>query len=100
MMKHLVLLAALVTTAGAGAAFAQAQGAAGAGGHTAPKAQPPMAAPATVPTGDLALGSVNINRAVRADGKPLPAGTYQVRLTSQTAAPEAIGQSPTDVRCV
>jgi len=97
MMKQLVFVAALVTLFGAGVAYAQEPAG---GGHTAPKTQPPMAAPATVPTGDLALGSVNIGRAVRADGKPLPAGTYQVRLTSQTAAPEAIGTTPAAARWV
>ena len=96
MMKQLVIVTALATALGAGAAFAQAPAG---GGHTAPKAQPPMAAP-TAPTGDLALGSVNIGRAVTADGKPLPAGTYQVRLTSQAAAPEAVGQTPSAARWV
>lgn len=40
------------------------------------------------------LGSVSIPRAVRADGKPLPAGTYQVRLTPEEARPAAAGQTP------
>lgn len=40
-----------------------------------------------VPAGETALGSVTIPRAVMADGKPLARGTYQVRLTSQTAPP-------------
>lgn len=40
------------------------------------------------------LGSVSIPRAVRADGKPLPAGTYQVRLTTEEARPAAAGQTP------
>ena len=53
-----------------------------------------------MPTGDLALGSVNLGRAVKADGKPLPAGTYQVRLTSQPATPEAMGQTPSAERWV
>jgi hypothetical protein len=34
---------------------------------------------------------VRLPRGVTADGKPLPAGTYQFRLTSQQAAPEAVG---------
>ena len=99
MMKHLVLVTALAAALGAGAASAQAPAPAAGGGHTAPKAQPAMASP-TAPTGDLALGSVNIARAVTADGKPLPAGTYQVRLTSQAAAPEALGQTPSAARWV
>ena len=44
-----------------------------------------------VPTGETALGSVRITRNVMADGKPLKAGTYQVRLTSQDAQPPAVG---------
>jgi hypothetical protein len=40
------------------------------------------------------LGSVRIPRAVKADGKPLPAGTYQVRVTTQEAQPVAPGQTP------
>ena len=39
------------------------------------------------------LGSVRIPRAVKADGKPLAAGTYQVRVTD-AAAPPAPGQTP------
>ena len=39
-----------------------------------------------------ALGSVTLKRSVMADGKPLPAGTYVVRLTADEAKP-AIGQS-------
>ena len=45
------------------------------------------------PTGDLALGSVHLPRGVTADGKPLPAGTYTVKLTAQQATPEAVGTS-------
>jgi len=44
--------------------------------------------------GQVNLGSVTIPRAVRADGKPLPAGTYQVRLTAEEARPAAAGQTP------
>jgi hypothetical protein len=43
-------------------------------------------------SGKETLGSVKISRAVMADGKPLAAGTYTVRLTGET--PQAvIGQS-------
>jgi hypothetical protein len=31
---------------------------------------------------------------VTADGKPLAAGTYQLRMTSQQATPPAVGQTP------
>lgn len=44
-----------------------------------------------VPTTETALGSVRIPRSVKADGKDLKAGTYQVRLTAQDAAPPAAG---------
>src|SRR5262245_37310499 len=97
MTKQLVLIAALMTALGASAAYGQGAGDAG---HTAPKAQPSTAPATTVPTGDLALGSVSLGRAVKADGQPLPAGTYQVRLTSQTAAPEAKGTTPSAARWV
>ena len=45
-------------------------------------------------TAQANLGSVRIPRAVRADGKPLPAGTYQVRITPEEARPVAAGQTP------
>ena len=44
-----------------------------------------------VPTTETALGSVRIPRAVKADGKDLRAGTYQVRLTAQEASPAVPG---------
>ena len=62
-------------------------------GHTAPKQQPNTAPVPSVPTGDLALGTVSLRKAVKADGKALPAGTYQVRLTAQQATPDAKGQT-------
>jgi len=37
------------------------------------------------PAAQMNLGAVRIPRAVRADGKALPAGTYQVRLTPEEA---------------
>jgi hypothetical protein len=60
--------------------------------RTALAAQTP-AAGATVPTGEVALGTVTIGRSVTADGKPLPSGTYQLRLTAQQASPPAAGQT-------
>ena len=101
-MKRLVLVGALVGAMAAGPALAAAQGTtpkpAGAsaqagGGHTAPKAQPPTEASPAAPEGQVALGSVTFAKAVKADGKPLAAGTYQVRLTADTAGPEAKGQT-------
>src|SRR6267142_1369051 len=109
-MKRSILISALVGALGASVAFAQAPApkaekqapkARGGGsadqsaGHTAPKPQPPVEPPPAAPEGQMALGTVNIPKSVKADGKPLPAGTYMVRLTPQTAAPDARGQTPT-----
>jgi hypothetical protein len=49
---------------------------------------------AGVPAGEAVLGTIHLGRRVLADGKPLPAGTYRVRLTAQTAQPTARGASP------
>lgn len=59
--------------------------------HATPKQQPTVAEAPSAPPGEIALGSVRIPRAVMADGKPLPAGQYQIRLTAQQAKPEAVG---------
>ena len=40
------------------------------------------------------LGAVRIPRDVKGDGKALPAGTYQVRVTETPATPPAAGQTP------
>lgn len=61
------------------------------GTHTAPKEQPTTAEAASVSDDALALGIVRIPKEVKADGKALPAGTYQVRLTPDTAKPDATG---------
>ena len=68
--------------------------------HQTPNQQPDTAAEATAPTGDLALGRVRLPRAVTADGKPLPAGAYDVKLTSQEAKPQAVGTTETLERWV
>jgi hypothetical protein len=52
--------------------------------QTAPQGQ--------VPAGEATLGSVRLPRSVMADGKPLKAGTYQVRLTTEAATPAVPGQ--------
>lgn len=44
-----------------------------------------------VPGGETSLGSVNLPRAVMANGQRLAAGTYQVRLTAETAQPTVAG---------
>src|SRR5262245_19542591 len=94
-MKRLILVGALIGALGAGA-YAQGTGARGAqqsGGHTAPKTQPPTEAAGAAPEGQLQLGTVTLPKGVKADGKPLPAGTYTVRLTADTASQEAKGQT-------
>src|SRR5262245_33990538 len=45
------------------------------------------------------LGSVTLSRKVLADGQPLAAGTYQVRLSSDQVKP-VVGQSPDAERYV
>jgi hypothetical protein len=45
------------------------------------------------------LGSVTISKKVMADGKPLPTGTYQLRLTDDMPKP-GVGQSPDAERYV
>ena len=82
MKKQWVLIGVLAAGLGSGEMLAQ---------HQAPKQQPLTAEAPGVPTGEVALGSVRIPRAVTADGKPLAAGQYQVRLTAQQAKPEAVG---------
>ena len=95
-MKRMVLVGALVGAFAASAAFAQTKDTKAMGqgqGHTAPKPQPATGPAVTAPDGQMALGSVHIPKSVKADGKPLAAGTYQVRLTPQTATPDAKGQT-------
>ncbi len=74
-----VAAAAMVALAGAPLA-AQSQ---------APNAQPATAAAdeAALPAGATALGTVRLSRAVKANGVALSAGTYEVRLTAENAAP-------------
>ena len=84
MRKHWVVVGILAGTLLAGDALAQ---------HKAPNQQPTTAEAPQVPTGEVPLGSVRIRRSVTADGKPLPAGTYTVRVTAQEAKPEAVGTS-------
>lgn len=55
----------------------------------AAQAQTPQA---EVPAGDQTLGTVSLPRNVMADGKPLAAGSYQIRLTGQSAQPTVAGQ--------
>jgi hypothetical protein len=50
-------------------------------------------------SGGRTLGSVRVSRAVTADGKPLAAGTYEVRLTDEEPAAVA-GESPKSERWI
>ena len=89
-MRHVVLAGAVATAVMVAPVFAQDGGYKG---RTAPFEQPNTAPSPTVPAGDLTLGSVRLPKAVMADGKKLAAGTYQVRITSQVASPDAKGQT-------
>jgi len=84
MRKQWILVGTLAASLFAADALAQ---------HQAPNQQPNTAPAPSVPTGELSLGTVRIPRAVTADGKPLPAGRYQLRLTAEPAKPEAVGTS-------
>ena len=92
MMKQLVLMGTLLALS-PGLAWGQAP-------ERTPKPQPNTAPDPTVQAGDMALGTVTLNRSVMADGKPLPSGTYQVRLTSQQATPDAKGATEAAERWV
>ena len=61
--------------------------------HKTPNQQPTTDGAPSAPAGELMLGTVHLAKATTADGKPLPAGTYQVRLTAQEAKPDAKGAS-------
>ena len=65
-----------------------------------PLQQPTSEAAAEAPGGELNLGTVRVPKGVKADGKPLPAGTYRVRLTGQEAAGKAPGATPSYERYV
>jgi hypothetical protein len=93
-MKQFILAGAVVGALVAGPALGQSKGAQEAG-HAAPKSQPATAPVPSAPTGVVPLGSVRLPKAVKADGKTLPAGTYTVRVTGQAATPDAKGQTPT-----
>ena len=66
-MKRLVLVGALIGALATGTAYAQ--------------------------NANTSLGTVTLGKNVMADGKRLPAGTYQVRLTSDAPKP-GVGQAP------
>ena len=91
MRKQWVLVGILAGSLSAAPVFAQ---------HKAPNQQPATDAAPTVPTGEVVLGTMTLPRATTADGKPLAAGTYQVRLTAQEAKPDAKGASENTERWV
>jgi hypothetical protein len=62
-------------------------------GHVAPKAQPNTTDNPNATDTAMALGTVRLPKGVKADGKALAAGTYQVRLTAEEAKPDAKGSS-------
>jgi hypothetical protein len=53
-----------------------------------------FAASATAQTPAMTLGTVRLTKKLMADGKPLAAGTYQVRLSADEVTPAAAGQDP------
>ena len=71
----------------------------GAAAHPSAQAKPQTAKPSmeqsSAQAGSTAnLGAIRSPRAVKAGGEPLPAGTYQVRVTETPASPPAPGQTP------
>jgi hypothetical protein len=81
MMKQLILVGAFLS-----ALSVEAPAQTSSSVRPAQGAQGNQAAPAI-------LGTVRLTRSVMADGKPLPAGSYQVRLTSDEVK-VAVGQAP------
>ncbi len=92
-MKHVLMVGVLIVASAAAAAAQTSKAKPASDGHTAPKVQPATAPSPPAPAGEVALGSVHFAKGVKADGKALAAGTYQVRLTPQAANPPAKGQS-------
>jgi len=82
MKKQWVVVGVLAGALFAGDALAQ---------HKAPNQQPNTAETPAAPTGEIALGSARLTKGVTADGKPLAAGTYTVRVTAQESKPDAVG---------
>ena len=90
-MTQWLLVGILAASLHAGDALAQ---------HSAPLQQPTTAEAPAAPEGEMALGTIRIPRGVLADGKPLPAGTYHIRLTAQAAKPDAVGATESLARWV
>jgi hypothetical protein len=62
-------------------------------GGSAAQAGSTIARGSAAQDGNTVLGTVRLGRAVTANGQALPAGTYQVRLTTSDASPAAAGQT-------
>ena len=56
-------------------------------------------ASASAQTAGQSLGTVNVSRSVKANGEPLPAGTYSVRLLPEELS-KVVGQTPSESRWV
>jgi hypothetical protein len=100
MMKQWMIAGAVAASLALAGGVAQAQtkptakkSTAAAQEQRAPKQQPTTTDAPTVPDTEMTLGTVRIPKEVKADGKALPAGTYQVRLTANEAKPDAVGTS-------
>jgi hypothetical protein len=66
---------------------------------TTPTQQPGQAPADEAKVSAATIGSVSIPKKVMADGKPLAAGTYTLRLTDQTGSP-VVGQTTSQERWV
>ncbi len=100
-MKQLVLVGILAgALAGVGYAQGTAQQTPPTTGQTGKKATAPRATkPAAEQAGGEVLGTITLKQAVKANDQPLPAGTYQVRLSNEEVKPAA-GASPQSERWV
>jgi hypothetical protein len=77
------------------AAMSMSKGGGGAVPATTPTPQPEQGAANEPKVAAANLMSVHIPKKVTADGKPLPAGTYTVRVTTETAPP-VVGQTTSE----
>ena len=92
-MKQFVMAGTIIGALAFGApALAQKAKPSAAAGHAAPNSQPTTAEEPNAP-GAMVLGTVRLPKGVKADGKELAAGSYQVRLTANEAKPDARGSS-------
>jgi hypothetical protein len=63
-------------------------------------ATPSVHLSAQAPKAAGSLATVRLSKAVTANGQPLPAGTYQVRLSSDQPPDPGVGQSPDSERYI